>query len=568
MSKIDENDRLRAGTLGTDPFADAVPMQRVGQAGNEKAPALEADPFAGLARATPAGPPADPNAPRTQGEAGGGDDGGFDPSVSTTPELAPDALYGLVGEIVKAVDPYTEAHAAGVLVQLLAALGCVVGRGPHFQVGPTIHRLILFVALVGSTARGRKGTSWDVVEACMRAVAPDFFGSRVCSGLVSGEGLIHLVRDAQYKQVPDEAGTGVTRELVEEGVEDKRCVVQEAELGRTLGQLGREANTLSAIVRDAWDGRDLASLSRNRPIRATAPHVCILGHVTSAELMRRLTDTESQNGFANRFLWVFVKRSKLLPSGSTLPEPMIADFQRRLRAVLDFSARVGRVQRDAAAEALWARLYDVLSDERVPGLLGAVTARAEPMTMRLACLYALADKSTVVRVPHLRAAVAVWRYAFESARMLWGESLGEATADDVARLVRDAGPQGMTKTELRDAFGRHQHRRVAAGIQALVSSGLARMLTRPSTGGRPAHALVWTGAPPLGAALDVVLSEPCALDSTPRIATEVAVDDTATRPTRADVITPVPESATEVAEQVDLFGRILAETNPHRHGEL
>ena len=36
MKKTDENDKLRAGTLGTDPFADAPAMPKVGQAGKKE----------------------------------------------------------------------------------------------------------------------------------------------------------------------------------------------------------------------------------------------------------------------------------------------------------------------------------------------------------------------------------------------------------------------------------------------------------------------------------------------------------------------------------------------------
>jgi hypothetical protein len=47
-------------------------------------------------------------------------------------------------------------------------------------------------------------------------------------------------------------------------------------------------------------------------------------------------------------------------------------------------------------------------------MLGAVTARGEAQVMRLACLYALADISSFVRLEHLRAGLEVWRYCFDS----------------------------------------------------------------------------------------------------------------------------------------------------------
>jgi hypothetical protein len=59
----------------------------------------------------------------------------------------------------------------------------------------------------------------------------------------------------------------------------------------------------------------LQTLTKSSAIKATAPHVSIVGHITSDELRRDLAATETANGFGNRFLWVLVKRSKELPNG-------------------------------------------------------------------------------------------------------------------------------------------------------------------------------------------------------------------------------------------------------------
>ena len=40
-----------------------------------------------------------------------------------------------------------------------------------------------------------------------------------------------------------------------------------------------------------------------------------VGHITADELRARITRTDMANGFANRFLFALVKRSKLLPFG-------------------------------------------------------------------------------------------------------------------------------------------------------------------------------------------------------------------------------------------------------------
>ena len=95
------------------------------------------------------------------------------------------------------------------------------------------------------------------------------------------------------------------------------------------------------------------------------------------------------------------------------------------------------LQRDDEARALWAETYKALSGGH-PGLLGYVTARAEAQVTRLACLYALADLSTVVRVEHLRAALAVWRFSFESARYQFGDRTGNPVADKIREALQGA----------------------------------------------------------------------------------------------------------------------------------
>ncbi len=58
-------------------------------------------------------------------------------------------------------------------------------------------------------------------------------------------------------------------------------------------------------------------------------------------------------------------------------------------------------------------------------MFGAATGRAEAHTIRLALIYALLDSSPVITLPHLEAALALWRYARDSTRWVFGESLGD-----------------------------------------------------------------------------------------------------------------------------------------------
>ena len=170
------------------------------------------------------------------------------------------------------------------------------------------------------------------------------------------------------------------------GVTDKRLLVVEPELAQTLRQMQREGNTLSPVLRQAWDTGNLKTLTKNDPVVATDAHISVVGHITSDELGKLLSDCDTANGFANRFLWVLVKRSKLLPDGGQ--EIDLTPLRGRLQKAIGSVS--GCMTRSPEAQQLWHELYPVLTAER-PGRFGMATSRAEAQTLRLSMIYAVLD---------------------------------------------------------------------------------------------------------------------------------------------------------------------------------
>lgn len=403
--------------------------------------------------------------------------------------IAPEAFNGLAGEFIGMVLPHTEADPAALLLSFFVAFGNVVGRGAHFVADGAKHHTNLACVLVGRTARGRKGSSWAQVRRPFETVSSDWAANCIQFGLSSGEGLIWAVRDPIEKREPvREKGRVVDyQEVLEDpGVVDKRLLIVEQEFASTLRVMGRDGNTLSPIIRQAWDSGDLRVLTKNRPAKATGAHISIIGHITREEVLRYLDSTEAGNGFANRFLWVCAQRSKLLPDGGRIQGVDFGPFLHRLAAAVEFARGVGEMARDETARELWHAVYPDLSQE-VPGLLGAVIARAEAQTMRLACVYALLDASQVVTREHLEAALAVWGYCEASARFIFGEALGDPTADTILRALRQAA-NGLTRTEISDLFGRNRRASdISRALGRLHGASLAICLPDTGTGGRPAE---------------------------------------------------------------------------------
>lgn len=405
--------------------------------------------------------------------------------------LAKEAYHGLLGEIVATIEPHTEADQAAILLQILVAFGNVLNRRPHFRVEADIHALNLYVVLVGQTAKGRKGTSWGRVRQLFKMADPDWCATRIQSGLSSGEGLIWHVRDPIYKEEPlreKKEVVGYQSVRVDPGIEDKRLLILESELALVLRILQRDGNTLSAVVRQAWDHGDLRVLTKNNPVTATGAHISIIGHITQDELRKYLSDTETANGFANRFLWVCVRRSKCLPEGGHLQEEDLEPLVHRLKAAIRFGRLTGQIRMDAHARERWHELYPQLSTGH-PGLLGNVTSRADPLVLRLSCLYALLDESDHIRLEHLRAGAEVWRYGFDSARYIFRSASGDHVADRILDALREH-PEGMTRTTINAVFGNNKRgSEIDRALDLLVNTGLVSR-EEEITGGR--HATRWS----------------------------------------------------------------------------
>ena len=103
--------------------------------------------------------------------------------------------------------------------------------------------------------------------------------------------------------------------------------------------------------------------------------------------------------------------------------------------------------------------------------------------MRLALAYALLDGAENIDLPHIRAALAVWEYAEVSAAHIFGASLGDSVADEILRALHHAGHEGMTRTPIRDLFGRNQSGdRIGAALALLATRGWARVAMQATTG--------------------------------------------------------------------------------------
>jgi hypothetical protein len=334
------------------------------------------------------------------------------------PESPADAAYhGVLGDIVRAVAPVTEADPVAILGSLLAAAGACMGHFRTIYQGST-QATNLFVALVGDSSTGRKGTAASIARDVMSAAYPDW-ERLIVAGLGSGEGLIGHLKNVEATE--------------------HRALVLESEFGRLLTVMAREGSTLSPVVRDAWDGAPMGRFLAREQSLVILHHVAIAAHVTGVELRQKLTDVDAANGFGNRFMWLAVRRTRLVPFPESPRELVLPYTDALFRAIDQATESPAELKWSPLAADRWETLYAASAAHQRPGLLGSLLARSEAQITRLALLYALLDRSSEVGAQHLAAAEALWAYAERSVVHIFGSTSGNRHADALLEYLRE-GP--------------------------------------------------------------------------------------------------------------------------------
>ena len=376
--------------------------------------------------------------PRRQAVPALEDDAGAPDNHRNAPNPDPACLYGLIGDVARAGGDTTEANPYAIAANMIAFMSCAVGRGPYMPVGNTWHHARQFLLHIGRSGRGRKGDAVALIsriERALKALNQDVVPQVHRGGLSSREGLVYLIHDG-YTEGKNEIPP----------VLDKRLLVIESEFANVLHQSKREGTTLSAALRDCWDGVSMKPATKTSRLWATDPHISLIGAVTPSELLGLMASRELTNGFANRFMMFWAERTKMIAFPKATPQDAVDALAQRVLEVLEFcqAARWAehdqmRVELSSDARKRYEKLYNIelndnASGERITGLI----ERRAPMLLRLGMLFALCDKTTTVEVHHINAALAWVRYSVESVKFIFASASDEletAETNDAAQKI-------------------------------------------------------------------------------------------------------------------------------------
>lgn len=399
------------------------------------------------------------------------------------PMPSTECLYGLVGDIAKAGSANSEANPHAIALNAIVYIGCALGRSAYLMVGDTQHHPRIFGLHVGGSGRGRKGDALALCRLLQKAVSR--LSERAApgihyGGLSSAEGLVHLIHDG-YMDGKNEVLP----------IFDKRLWVVESEFSNLLQQTKREGNTLSAAVRNLYDGAGIRPATKSNRIGVDEPHVCISAGITPSELRSALSARELNNGFANRLLMIWAERTRSIAFPQPTPPDLVDALALRIIDAVEF---VQRSRTDStgpnemfltqSAKELYLELYThELCAQHSNGLIAALLERRAPTVLRLAMIFALTDLTEGITDRHIHAAAAWTRHWAASVSYIFASAGAEdrsietsTTAEKILTFLKIR--ESATRTQLSiDCFGGHLNKlKIDHALEFLLSGAPPKVL--------------------------------------------------------------------------------------------
>jgi uncharacterized protein DUF3987 len=415
-----------------------------------------------------------------------------DDLLNPPPKLADIALYGVLKDVCKISTQYSEASPVAIAANTISTFSCMIGRRAFQHIGDGICHARPYFLLTGPTGKARKGTSEytprrifsrieDMLDdSCSRLKRHD-------GGLSTGEGLGWAIHD----DIVDKDDV-----IIEEGIADKRLLVVEAEFAGAMAAASREKNNLSATIRTAWDGRTISPLVKNAKWAASDPHIVISGHITSAELLDRMSDVDAQSGFLNRFIILHIVRPKLVPLPKRTAESDIERVAEKLFNAVIFAGgqENNKLEVVLSQDAIkyWCGQYRELTKEH-DGISGSLLVRTEIYCRMLAMIFALMDQTAVIEPKHIEAALAWIDYWKQSVRYIFQTLAARAESERLNDLSKDLHDfikqnQGCSQTRITKHFkNKKTASEITQAINFLLNAAPPLIVrdSKPRADGRP-----------------------------------------------------------------------------------
>ncbi len=405
--------------------------------------------------------------------------------LNTMPKVPTNAFPPDLQSAVDVACYGTEANPMAVALHYAVYLAAHIGQQRYLRIGNEKHSLDFYGLLVGRTGKvkGTAEAQARYIEQLAVTKLQKKYGykpPRKVSGLSSGEGLIEALKNPKGDDEDDKFTV------------DKRLMITESEYANVLTQDQRGGNTLSVVLRDAYDGKTLSNLTVGSRT-ATSPHISIIGHITPGELLgHKSFRSQSVNGALNRNLIFFANR--LLPE--SIPRQYTPEEEEDLSNWFAESIHRARDQHcsddyqqqgremimSEPAKEVITREYNRREAEQdaMPEHLANLVSRHRVFVWRLSAILALMDGTDIITADHVEQAYRWLDYSLASIRYLLGTARQEAEQEAVMSLadtiynfvLTHNNGEGTSATEIHQVLfkGNKKAGDITPALKALIDS--------------------------------------------------------------------------------------------------
>jgi hypothetical protein len=414
------------------------------------------------------------------------------------PDFEDALMYGPLGEVTRKLCEFSEANTGAVYLNLLVSFGNMIGRKAYFNAGSTKHYMNEFLAVVGDSSTGRKGTAENAAKSFLSLINQQWLNTCNISGFATRQAVIAQIKDSStFKKMDKETKQYV--DVEQPGVDDKRLCIREGELSNVFKLMSDPKTKAAELIRDLWDGVAVSNIvagksvdGENNSLKCAEPHVSIIGSSTQSLVKSTMPVGVALSGDGNRFLWCYAKRTQLSSTGG----PMV-DWTKLYTSHVnskgkkqevstfvyftDILKEFGMLDADGdedpvfypltpAARKHWDDVYWDQETSETKGFLGGMTSRSSPHIRRMATILCIIDRESSVDVKHLKAAEGIWDYTQRCAQHIFiGYSIEQY---QILKLAKERGAAGIRMIDIHDLFKRHETAEwIRAQIKDLVSGG-------------------------------------------------------------------------------------------------
>lgn len=373
------------------------------------------------------------------------------------PEPPESAMYGWFGRYVDLMYPTTEATQGFHLATALTVAGAIVGRRVSAMYASEHIYPNQYTLLVGPTGSSRKGTTMKRAH-------------RLPTYRDPSSQTMHVPPYAVIRNVG--SGASVVKTLRENP--NTLLVLEEATtLFNNMHRQGGE-ELLDRMI-EAWDTPDFIQDNvKNNPSVAYSPFMSLMAGIQPGRLEDALGGNEIESGLANRMGIFFGVRRRVVANPPSLDKRAAHDLYHEFNSNVLSYGEGHALLMDSEASGYWDNWYIQYSSLKGSEDELAMRIRHPDMVIKWALLFAISDRDSAIRVPHLEAALAILTWMWEGIKRrlpTWGVSIDRKIEELIRQNLMKHG--AMKRRDLQIACSRRKWsgREFAMVFRAMVENG-------------------------------------------------------------------------------------------------